>query len=41
MSAVVLHHYLDWPLERVAEALGIPPGTARYARAVGRGWRRR
>ncbi len=26
---VVLHHYLDWPLDRVAEALGIPAGTAR------------
>ena len=28
-AVVVLHHYLDWPLERVAEALGIPAGTAR------------
>ena len=28
-AVVVLHHYLDWPLERVAETLGIPPGTAR------------
>lgn len=28
-AVVVLHHYLDWPLERVADALGIPPGTAR------------
>jgi len=26
---VVLHHYLDWPLDRVADALGIPAGTAR------------
>jgi RNA polymerase sigma-70 factor (ECF subfamily) len=25
---VVLHHYLDLPLERVAELLGIPVGTA-------------
>ena len=25
---VVLHHYLDLPLDRVAEALGIPVGTA-------------
>ena len=25
----VLHHYLDWPLERVADALGLPAGTAR------------
>jgi RNA polymerase sigma-70 factor (ECF subfamily) len=28
-AVVVLHHYLDWPLERVAEVLGIPAGTAR------------
>jgi RNA polymerase sigma-70 factor (ECF subfamily) len=28
---VVLHHYLDLPLERVAEMLGIPVGTA-YSR---------
>jgi RNA polymerase sigma-70 factor (ECF subfamily) len=28
-AVVVLHHYLDWPLERVADALGIPAGTAR------------
>ena len=28
-AVVVLHHYLDWPLDRVADALGIPPGTAR------------
>ena len=28
-AVVVLHHYLDWPLEQVAEALGIPAGTAR------------
>ena len=28
-AVVVLHHYLDWPLDRVAEALGIPAGTAR------------
>jgi RNA polymerase sigma-70 factor, ECF subfamily len=28
-AVVVLHHYLDLPLERVAETLGIPPGTAR------------
>lgn len=28
-AVVVLHHYVDWPLERVADALGIPPGTAR------------
>ena len=28
-AVVVLHHYLDWPLQRVAETLGIPAGTAR------------
>jgi DNA-directed RNA polymerase specialized sigma24 family protein len=28
-AVVVLHHYLDMPLERVAEALDIPVGTAR------------
>ena len=28
-AVVVLHHYLDLPLETVAEILGIPPGTAR------------
>jgi RNA polymerase sigma-70 factor (ECF subfamily) len=28
-AVVVLHHYLDLPLPAVAEALGIPPGTAR------------
>jgi RNA polymerase sigma-70 factor (ECF subfamily) len=27
-TVVVLHHYLDLPLERVAETLGIPLGTA-------------
>jgi RNA polymerase sigma factor (sigma-70 family) len=27
-AVVVLHHYLDLPLERVAEILGIPTGTA-------------
>ena len=27
-TVVVLHHYLDLPLERVAELLGIPIGTA-------------
>jgi RNA polymerase sigma-70 factor, ECF subfamily len=27
-SVVVLHHYLDLPLDRVAEILGIPTGTA-------------
>ena len=27
-AVVVLHHYLDLPLERVAEMLGIPVGTA-------------
>jgi RNA polymerase sigma-70 factor, ECF subfamily len=28
-AVVVLHHYLDWPMDRVARVLGIPPGTAR------------
>ena len=28
-AVVVLHHYLDMPLPQVAEALGIPGGTAR------------
>jgi len=28
-AVVVLHHYLDLPLERVAHTLGIPEGTAR------------
>jgi RNA polymerase sigma-70 factor (ECF subfamily) len=28
-AVVVLHHYLDLPLEEVAEALGVPPGTVR------------
>jgi RNA polymerase sigma-70 factor (ECF subfamily) len=26
---VVLHHYLDLPLEAVAETLGVPLGTVR------------
>jgi RNA polymerase sigma-70 factor (ECF subfamily) len=28
-AVVVLHHYLDLPLEAVAEALGVPTGTVR------------
>ena len=28
-AVVVLHHYLDMPLDRVADTLGIPRGTAR------------
>jgi RNA polymerase sigma-70 factor (ECF subfamily) len=28
-AVVVLHHYLDLPLDQVAEALGIPVGTVR------------
>jgi RNA polymerase sigma-70 factor, ECF subfamily len=28
-AVVVLHHYLDWPLPKVADVLGIPDGTAR------------
>jgi len=27
-EVVVLHHYLSWPLPQVADALGIPTGTA-------------
>jgi RNA polymerase sigma-70 factor (ECF subfamily) len=28
-AVVVLHHYLDWPLDEIAEALGVPVGTVR------------
>ena len=28
-AVVVLHHYLDMPLDQVAETLGVPAGTAR------------
>jgi RNA polymerase sigma-70 factor (ECF subfamily) len=28
-AVVVLHHYLDWPLERIADSLGVPIGTVR------------
>ena len=28
-AVVVLHHYLDLPLDEVAEALGVPAGTVR------------
>ena len=28
-AVVVLHHYLDMPLDRVADTLGIPVGTVR------------
>jgi RNA polymerase sigma-70 factor, ECF subfamily len=28
-AVVVMHHYLGWPLDQVADALGIPAGTAR------------
>jgi RNA polymerase sigma-70 factor, ECF subfamily len=28
-AVVVMHHYLDMPLEQVADTLGIPAGTAR------------
>ena len=28
-SVVVLHHYLDMPLDEVADALGVPVGTVR------------
>ncbi len=35
---IVLHHYLDWPVERVAETLGLPTGTvnSRLNRALGK-----
>ena len=28
-AVVVLYHYMDLPIDQVAEALGIPPGTVR------------
>jgi RNA polymerase sigma-70 factor (ECF subfamily) len=28
-TVIVLRHYLDWPLTEIAEALGVPLGTAR------------
>jgi RNA polymerase sigma-70 factor (ECF subfamily) len=28
-AVVVLHHYLDWPLDQIAETLGVPLGTVR------------
>ncbi|MEO8511723.1 MAG: sigma-70 family RNA polymerase sigma factor [Chloroflexota bacterium] len=28
-AVVVMHHYLDWPLDRVADTLGVPIGTVR------------
>ena len=28
-AVVVLHHYLDLPLDEVADALGVPAGTVR------------
>jgi RNA polymerase sigma-70 factor (ECF subfamily) len=28
-AVVVLHHYLDMPIDQVAETLGVPPGTVR------------
>lgn len=28
-AVVVLHHYLDLPLDEIADALGVPPGTVR------------
>jgi RNA polymerase sigma-70 factor (ECF subfamily) len=28
-AVVVLHHYLELPLEQIAETLGVPPGTVR------------
>ena len=28
-AVVVLYHYLDWPLEQIADTLGVPLGTVR------------
>jgi RNA polymerase sigma-70 factor, ECF subfamily len=28
-TVIVLHYYVDLPLDRVAEVLSIPPGTVR------------
>ncbi len=28
-AVVVLHHYLDMPLDQIAETLGVPEGTVR------------
>jgi len=28
-AVVVMHHYLDWPLDRIAGSLGVPVGTVR------------
>jgi RNA polymerase sigma-70 factor (ECF subfamily) len=28
-AVVVMHHYLDWPLDRIADTLGVPVGTVR------------
>jgi RNA polymerase sigma-70 factor, ECF subfamily len=28
-AVIVLHHYLDLPIDRIAEVLGVPPGTVR------------
>ena len=28
-AVVVMHHYLDWPLDRIAASLGVPDGTVR------------
>jgi RNA polymerase sigma-70 factor (sigma-E family) len=36
-SVVVLRFYLDWPVDRIAGSLGVPPGTvkSRLHRALG------
>lgn len=36
-SVVVLRFYLDWPVDRIATSLGVPPGTvkSRLHRALG------
>ena len=28
-AVVVMYHYLDWPLDRIADSLGVPVGTVR------------
>jgi RNA polymerase sigma-70 factor, ECF subfamily len=28
-AVVVMHHYLDWPLDQIAGSLGVPVGTVR------------
>lgn len=28
-AVVVMRHYLDWPIDRIADSLGVPAGTVR------------